>query len=288
MPEKVTYFRDIAGVRLAARPCGPVSDEPVILIAGWPQTLYAWRHVQDRLATAGIHSIAIDPPGLGESDLLGDPSRYATPNVAEIMANAVAAAGIRRYTLIGHDVGAWIAYAWACVAPAGLSRLVLLDAAIPGALPDAMFAVQNAPRVFQFFFNAVPDLPERMTVGRERVYLDWLFETKTRMAGAISTEDVDEYLRCYGQPERMSAGFDYYRAVPQSITALSDVPRLKMPVLAIGAEHGVGEALGKALGLRCANLQGSVLAGSGHFMPEEVPEELTDRLLAFLQGRHGA
>ncbi len=276
------------GIRLAARACGPVSDAPVILIAGWPQTLHAWRHVQDRLAAEGIYSIAIDPPGLGESDLLGDVARYATSNVATIMADALARQGIRQYTLIGHDVGAWIAYAWACNAPAELARLVLVDAAIPGTLPEAGFPVENAPRVFQFYFNAVPDLPERLTNGRERVYLDWLFETKTRIAGAIGSGDIDEYMRCYGQPERMSAGYDYYRAVPQSIAALADASKLAMPVLAIGAEHGVGEGLAKALDPKCDDLTGDVIAGSGHFIPEEAPAELTDRLLAFLQRQHGA
>ena len=97
------------------------------------------------------------------------------------MADAITQAGIRRYTLVGHDVGAWIAYAWACQEPTKPARLALIDAAIPGTLPDAGFAIENAPRVFQFFFNAVPDLPERLTAGRERVYLDWLFETKMRV-----------------------------------------------------------------------------------------------------------
>lgn len=278
-----TYLSTPDGIRLASRTCGPAGGEPVVLIAGWPQTLHAWRHVQDRLAAAGVRSIAIDPPGLGESDLLGEPSRYVTTNCAKIMAAALAAAGINRYSLVGHDVGAWIAYAWACQASAGLVRVALLDAAIPGALPDAMFVISNAPKVFQFFFNAVPELPERLTSGRERVYLDWFFEIKTRVQGAVGREDIDEYMRCYGQPERMSAGYAYYRAVPQSIAALADVPKLRIPVLALGAEHGVGEALTKALALRCIDLEGGVIAGSGHFIPEEAPEDLTDRLVAFLR-----
>ena len=89
-----------------------------------------------------------------------------------------------------------------CTAPTKPTRLALLDAAIPGTLPDAGFAVENAPRVFQFFFNAIADLPERLTIGRERVYLNWLYETKTRVVGAIGSDDIDEYMRCYGQAER--------------------------------------------------------------------------------------
>jgi len=270
------------GARLSARSCGPESGVPVVLIAGWPQTLHAWRAVQAKLADAGIRSIALDPPGLGESDPIGDAANYATPEVARRMAAALASAGVDRFVLVGHDVGAWIAYAWASLMPQGIAGLMLQDAAIPGAFPDGFLSIGNAARVFQFAFNAVPELPERLTRGRERVYLDWLFETKTRVAGAITAEDISVYMRCYGQPERMSAGFNYYRAVPASIDALNDVAPLTMPVLALGAEFGVGAMMGRVLEQRCTDLKSAVVAGSGHFIPEEAPDVVCRELQALL------
>ncbi len=272
------YLVATGGVRIAARHAGPASGPAVVLVAGWPQTLHAWRHVQRKLAALGVRSVALDPPGLGASDLLDDAAAYATPAVARLMCSAVQNEGLGPVALVGHDVGAWIAFAWAATRGESLSRLMLLDAAIPGAFPEGLFDVTRAAGLFQFFFNAVPQLPERLTHGRERVYLDWLFETKVRVHGAVTSSDIDVYMACYGQPERMAAGFDYYRAVPRSITQLEGTGRLRMPVVALGAEYGVGEALANALSDRCDDLVGGVVAGSGHFLPEEAPDALVGRI----------
>ena len=274
-------LRSSSGVRIAARECGPSAAEPLILLGGWPQTLHAWREVQGRFANCGFRTIAMDPPGLGGSDMLDRTDAYSTTSVAGVLTDALSEHGVERCALVGHDVGAWIAFAWATRSPLNVSKVALLDAAIPGAFPDEIFTIANAARTFQFFFNAVPELPEILTTGRERAFLEWLFKTKATVKGAITAADIDIYLRCYEQPEHMSAGFEYYRAVPTSIKALEGGDRLAMPVLALGAEHGVGEALEKALAPHCLDLEGGVIKGSGHFIPEEAPEALISRLLAF-------
>ena len=207
---------------------------------------------------------------------------YSTPSVAERMAAALAASGVTDCTLVGHDVGAWIAFAWASTAPKSVSRLVLLDAAIPGAFPENLFTVENAARTFQFFSMRPRTCPNDSRPGRERVYLDWVFTSKTRVEGAIRPADVDVYMRGYGQPERMRAGFNYYRAVTRSVALLHDAPPLVMPVLALGAEHGIGDGMTRALTARCSNLRGEVVPGSGHFIPEEAPAFLTEKILSFV------
>lgn len=271
------------GLRVAARDVGPASGPPVVLVAGWPQTMHAWRHVQASLAQAGIRSIALDPPGVGESDVLRRREDYATPAVAAVMAEAVATTGIEHHALVGHDIGAWIAYAWASTQPDAVTRLALVDAAIPGAMPSAL-PIENAPKVFQFFFNSVPDLPERLTSGREHIYLEWLFETKTVVKDAIGPDDLASYVRAYGRPGRMSAGFDYYRTAQASAATLAGADRLSMPVLAIGGEFGVGEGLATALATRSDNIESHVIAGSGHYIPEEKPAELAAQLIRFVGG----
>jgi pimeloyl-ACP methyl ester carboxylesterase len=168
--------------------------------------------------------------------------------------------------------------------PEMIHRLVLLEAGLPGITPDSAFALANAPRVFQFYLNSVPELPELLTRGKEREFLGWLFRTKTVNPDAISPADLDEYLRTYSDPARMTAGFEYYRAV------LTDIEQnksgyLNMPVLALGAEKGVGTTLYDALRKHVDDLEGGLIPGHGHYLPEECPEELTRRLLAFLRGR---
>ena len=265
-------------LHIAAYEAGPADGPVMILLPGWPQTARAWRQVQALLAAAGFRSIAIDLPGMGDSDFLPTGVAYDTGHVADLLSVAVAAAGIKSYTLVGHDVGTWTSYAWAARHPDGIARLCLTEAAVPGVTPDAAFGIANAPRVFQFYFCAVEGLPEILTQGRERAFFAWLFESKAMVKGVV---DVDEYAQSYSRPGRMSAGFGYYRAVPISMKQNAAAGPPKMPLLALGGEGSVGDSLFRAIKAVAPQTQGAVMPAVGHYLPEEAPQDLVDRLLAF-------
>jgi pimeloyl-ACP methyl ester carboxylesterase len=271
-------------LRIVAREAGPSSGPVVILLPGWPQTSYAWRHVQPLLAEAGCRSIAMDLPGMGESDFMPAGLAYDTGAVADLLAAAVASAGVNRFTLVGHDVGTWVAYAWATRQPQGIERLCLTEAAAPGLMPDSAFSIANAARVFQFYLNAVEELPELLTRGREREFLGWLFRTKSLVQSAIGAADLDEYVRSYSAPGRMSAGFEYYRAVPTSANQNRAAPAPRMPILALGGEGSLGERLYLSLKGRSQELEGGSMPGVGHYIPEEAPHAFVGRLLSFIKG----
>jgi pimeloyl-ACP methyl ester carboxylesterase len=135
-----------------------------------------------------------------------------------------------------------------------------------------------------------PDLPEALTQGREGVYLSWFYRTFAYRHDAIGPEDLKEYLRTYSQPGAMRAGFAYYRAIPQDIAdnkAIISRFRLPMPVLAMGGAvsypHGRGRGSEPEQSLKrvAVDVRGEVVAECGHFIPEEAPDLLANRLLAF-------
>ena len=257
---------------------GNAAEGTVVLLPGWPETWYAWRKMMPALAET--HDvIAFDPPGLGASDLVAD---YDTASVSADIANALSDLGVSGpYDVIAHDVGTWIAYTHVLDHTDDVRSVVFMDAAVPGLNLEEAFTLENAPRLFQFFFNAVQELPEALTSGREREFLDFFFRSKSIVAGAITPSDVDVYLDTYTQPARMSAGFDYYRAVPQN--SRENAGRLlDLPVLALGAQSGVKDGLVKALKQGPApQAQGGEVAGCGHYMPEECSGELLERIRAF-------
>jgi pimeloyl-ACP methyl ester carboxylesterase len=137
-----------------------------------------------------------------------------------------------------------------------------------------------------------PDLPEALVQGREREYLSWFYREFSWQPGAIAAEDIDEYVRTYAQPGALRAGFSYYRNIPRNIAdnraLLESGFRLPMPVLAVGG--GRSEARGRGqepeLSLReiAGDVRGWVVADSGHFVPEEQPQVLAQRLLVFFAG----
>ncbi|MDX3984631.1 MAG: alpha/beta fold hydrolase [Achromobacter sp.] len=255
----------------------------LILLAGFPQSWYAWRRVMPLLAPH-FRVFAVDLPGQGDSDKPLD--GYDTRTAGERLHALFHAMGLTRYALAGHDIGAWIAYPYAARYAHEVDQVVLLDANIPGVtLPPAIELGADNWRSWHFLFNSVPDLPEALLAGRERILIEWFFSCKTaNKPGVFSRADIDEYERVYQTLGGLRGMLGYYRAEPEDREqnrALRDTP-LTVPVLALGGEQGSAPGLHQALRPLARDLQGGVLADCGHYLPEEQPRELARRMLAFL------
>ena len=159
------YVR-VEGLRIHCVVAG--SGEPVLLVPGWPQTWYAWRHVMQALAAQGFMAIAVDPPGLGDSDR--PEHGYDTGSIAQTLHQVMAQLGFSRYHLVGHDVGMWIAYALACDHPDAVRTLAVTEAIIPGLAeaPPIFVAPEENIFLWHFLFNQVRDLPELRSSGLAR------------------------------------------------------------------------------------------------------------------------
>ncbi|MFS3137114.1 alpha/beta fold hydrolase [Gluconacetobacter sacchari] len=165
-------FETVDGVRLHYVTAGPEDAEPLVLLAGYPESWFAWRKVMPILA-GRFRLVALDLPGQGDSDKPLD--GYDTGTVAQRVHGLLGQLGLSRYGLAAHDIGAWVSLPYALMFPHEVSRLALLDAGIPGVtLPDMLpVAPDRAWRTWHFAFHAIPDLPEALIDGHERVYLDW-------------------------------------------------------------------------------------------------------------------
>ena len=188
-----------------------------------------------------------------------------------------------RFFLVGHDWGGPVAYALAAAHPEAVRRLVILDVVIPG---DGAESFSQGGRRWHHAFHQTLDLPEALTQGRERIYLTWFYRTFGYRPDAIEEADMTEYLRTYTLPGAMRAGFAYYRALPRDIADnQATVARFKlpMPVLALrGAKgRGRGREVEDSLRRVASDVRGEVVAQCGHWIPEEQPEYLSERLLAF-------
>ena len=277
------HFADVGDVILHYVTAG--KGPPVVLLHGWPQTHYAWRHTIPALAKT-YTVIAPDLRGLGDSSrpLGGYDKRTMATDIYRLMTDVL---GHKRFLLVGHDWGGPTAYALAAQYPDAVEKLVIIDVTIPG---DGSDFSQGGKR-WHHQFHITPDLPEALTQGRERIYLQWFYQTFAYYHGAISEADIDEFVRTYSQPGAMRAGFALYREMAADAAAnaaqLATGFRLPMPVLAIGGgvsyPHGRGRGSEPEDSLRrCAtNVRGVVVPGSGHFVPEEKPEVLNALLVSF-------
>ena len=261
----------------------------VILLPGWPQTAEAYSELFPLLAND--HAIlCVDPPGLGDSA----PSEigYDTGTISRTLEEGLRSRARDSFHLVGHDVGAWIAYAWAAQFPHRVRSLTLIDASIPGLAPPLAFPLpfEVNQKLWQFSFNILPELPELLTRGRERELFDWLFDNKAEHPERITRARRDRYVECYAKPGGMSAGFAYYRSGPlsasQNIQFSKD--KLSMPVLALGGSGGMGERLRLLMEPLAEHVDGGAVEDCGHYVMEEQPHLLARRLLDFFKSVEGS
>jgi pimeloyl-ACP methyl ester carboxylesterase len=277
-------FTAIDGVRLHYVTAGDSRAPTIVLLAGSPESWYAWRHVIPRLA-AEYRVIAIDLPGQGDSDKPQD--GYDTRSLAQSVHRLLATMGIETYVLAAHDIGAWVALPYALMFSGELSGLALFDAGIPGVtLPDLLPATPDRGwKTWHFAFHTVPDLPEALIAGRERIYLDWFLRRKVANPDSITDTDLDEYVRIFTRPGALRAGLAYYREVHVSAAQnreLVAAGKIGVPVLAVSADQGSIPDMAGPLRAYASDLQGAVVTDSGHFIPEEQPEQTYQLLSDFL------
>ena len=278
----------INGVRLHFVEGG--SGSPILLLPGWPQSWYAWRYVMPLLAKAGRRVIALDPRGMGDSDRPA--SGYEMRTVAAELHGFVEALRLTAngpVDIVGHDMGTWIGYAYAAEWPGDVKRLAVFDAALPGITPPPPAGIPSAEanvKTWHLAFNRLDDLPEILLQGRERELLTWLFRAKSTRPWTITPADLGEYVRVNAAPGATRAALSYQRHISgpkESRTARARAERkLAMPVLAVGAESGVGAMLLDTMRLVAADVQGAVFAGCGHYMPEEAPRAVAEQIIKFM------
>jgi pimeloyl-ACP methyl ester carboxylesterase len=254
---------------------------PVLLIAGFPQSWYAWRRVMPLLAR--FHKvIAIDLPGQGDSDKA--PGGYDTKTMAETVHELMGVLRINYYFVAAHDVGAWVAYPYAALYGNEVGKLALIEAGIPGVtLLETAQLGENSWKSWHFLFNTIPDLPEGLIQGRERFYLNWFLRRKAADPLTFSESDIAEYERVFTSPGGLRAGLAYYRAIPQNIAdnRIFSETKLKMPVLAYGAEFSLGASMLEGVKKVAENVEGGTVLSCGHYVPEEAPEFIGEELARF-------
>ncbi len=188
--------------------------------------------------------------------------------------------------LVGHDMGGIVAYAFARQFPGDLRTLSIVDTPIPGLSGWQELRTQT-PR-WHWLFHSLPDLPEALVSGKERVYLEWFLRNLAYNKAAFPDERIDEYVRAYARPSSLHAGFEYYRAFDQDEKDNQDYARAKlpMPVLAVGGEQSrLNKYVIDQLRPGTEHLTGDLAPGSGHWIPEENPQWLAGRLLTFMSAR---
>ncbi|MEV0091155.1 alpha/beta hydrolase [Streptomyces sp. NPDC050738] len=277
-------WADAGGIRLHAMEGGRPTGPAVVLLAGFPQTWWAWRKAMPGLAER-FRVIAVDLPGQGHSDR--PHGSYDTHTVASYIQAALTALDVPRYWLAAHDIGAWVAFSLALKYEERLHGVALLDAGIPGiSLPAAVPTdPDRAWKTWHFAFHLVPDLPETLLAGRERDYVDWFLKAKALSPDTFDRAETDHYAASIAAEGGLRASLAYYRDAAESARGNHEAlgqRHLTLPVLGISSSHGSIPDMAASLSPWADHTTGVVIPDAGHFIPDEQPAAVVDALTAFI------
>jgi pimeloyl-ACP methyl ester carboxylesterase len=262
------------------------SGPPVVLLHGFPETNFAWRH-QIPILAQHYRVIAPDLRGYGETDKPA--AGYDKRTMANDLRELMRALGIPKIALVGHDRGARVATRFAKDHADAIDRLVVMDN-VPTRVVARDFNAKVARAYWFFLFHLVPDLPEALIAGREAVWLrhffsDWCFDP-----AAISGEAFNTYVRAYQAPGAVRGAMADYRANAEDVAQDTVDAHVKIacPVMSLwGAEfYAVGKMfdMSKVWAEMASNLVTHAIPQAGHLPQEEQPDVVNRLLMDFLEG----
>ena len=256
------------------------SGSPIILLPGWPETWWAYHKIMPELSKTH-RVIAVDLRGMGASDkpIAGYDKKTMAEDISELITQL-------RYSdayVVGHDIGAMVAFSLAENHPAQVRKLMMLDTSHPSpaysSLPLLPFgdtfgdrADDAHPYFWWFAFHQVKGLPEQLLEGRAGLEQDWFFHYMLKNDASIDMRDRAVYAAAYSSRDAIRASDAWYQAFNKDIADFAGYGELAMPVLGVG-----GPAFPRLKALLNAKAPGSTtvrIEGTGHFIPEERPVDL--------------
>jgi pimeloyl-ACP methyl ester carboxylesterase len=253
---------------------GPV----VVLLHGYTQTSHMWIPLMPLLATSRT-VIAPDLRGAGGSERT--PGGYDKKTLAKDIRGLVHQLGYEQVSVVGHDIGLMVAYAYAAQYPSEVSKVVLMDAFLPG--------VGNWKDVWLlrdlWHFHFYGETPLALVKGRERLY----FEHFWNDFAADRTKSVPEadrriYAAAYARADGMRAGFEVFKNFEQDAKdfAAFSATKLNMPFLVLTGEKASGTFLIDQAKLVATDVAGTVVKNSGHWLMEEATDRIVPAIVSFL------
>lgn len=240
----------------------------VVLLHGYGETGDMW--VPLAVDLARDHTVVVpDLRGMGLSD--HPPGGYDKKNQGHDIAGVLDALKIERATLVTHDIGNMVGFAFAAQYRNRVSRFVLIDAPLPGVGP--WDDILKNPLLWHFRFGG-PDM-ERLVAGRERIYLDRFWNEFSATPGRFSEAAREHYAKLYALPGAMHSGFAQFAAFDQDAidnNIFLAAGKLDMPVLALGGEQSFGLTMAAVMRFAANNVQEGVVPDSGHWIMEENPK----------------
>jgi pimeloyl-ACP methyl ester carboxylesterase len=276
-------FVDAGGLRMHVAEAG--EGEPLVLLHGWPQHWYLWRHVIGPLSER-FRVICPDLRGLGWTD--APASGYDKETMASDVLALLDALELPRVRLMGHDWGGWCGFLLGLSAPERIERFVALNIAHPWGVGPSLDgalglwrlwyqAVVAAPSLGAWVLRSRPELVRRAIAGESERGRPW------------SEEELQAFYEVLREPHRARASTRIYRSfllreLPAVAAGRYRGRRLTVPTLLVfGTGDGVlRRSMVEGFEPHADDMRLELVDGCGHFIVDECPEVVLEHALPFL------
>jgi epoxide hydrolase 4 len=276
----------IDGVRLHYVEAG--EGPLVVLLHGFPEFWYSWRHQIPALAGAGFRVIAPDMRGYNLSDKPEGTDAYRVELLVDDVAGLVRHTGAERATIVGHDWGGLAAWYAAILRPEVVERLGVINAPHPAAYRRELTRSTQALRSLYAGFFQLPVLPETAVSAGDFKLVEHVLRSEPGREGAFSDEDIRLYKEALAQPGALTAAINYYRAAARDQSNLFSLAerRIDAPTLLIWGEKDpyLVSSLAEDLEEWVPRIRLERLPAS-HWVPVDAAEAVNRLLLDFLRDR---
>jgi len=304
-------------LRIAEMGDGPL----VILVHGWPESWYSWRHQIPAIAKAGYRVVAPDMRGYGKSDKPEAVEAYDIHHLTADIVGIIDAMGEKTATVIGHDWGALVA--WHCVLlhPDRFNAVVAMSVPYSGRGPQSLIDMLKAAYADNFFYilyfqepgaaeaefdadprgilsrlYTAPDTPrDKPTVtDPKRAAGGWIprLGNPTALPHYLTQADLDYYVNEFTEAG-FRGGINYYRNFHRNWETTPQLTgaKISQPTLFIAGEKdtvirgATAEQLTTSMSAVCTDFRGvKLFSGAGHWVQQERPEETNAAVIEFLKG----
>jgi pimeloyl-ACP methyl ester carboxylesterase len=256
-----------------ARVAGPPDGDVVLLLHGFPQTSWEWRHQLEAVAARGYRAVAPDQRGYSPRARPLEVEAYHPERLVEDVIGIVDALDAGRVHLVGHDFGGLVAWHTAARHADRLATVTVVSTPHPRVMARSILegGEQREKSSYMLFFrspDAEPYFLDNDAAGLRQVY------------ASSGLTDADDYLRVLTQPGALTAALNWYRALDRDV--IERMGPITTPTLYVWSteDPALGRDAAEATG---AHVDGSfrfeVLDGVGHFVPELAPDALNRLLL---------
>ncbi len=278
-------FVETNGVRLHLVTAGNPQGRAVVLLHGFPEFWYGWRHQIPALAAAGRFVIVPDQRGYNLSEKPGGVSSYRLKELVGDILGLLDHFGLERAAIVGHDWGAAVAWSLAIHHSERVDHLGILNVPHPAVMWEFLHrSIRQVLKSWYIGFFQIPILPVGILSLHHSAPMAHMLRASGK-AGTFSEEDLQEYRQAWRQPGALEAMIDWYKAAFRDRVSLAETRRVKVPTLILWGKKDV--ALSEEMAVRsveyCDHGELVYFVESTHWVQHDEAEAVNQSLLAFLK-----